>query len=133
MRIARGARTVGYSLMAATGTAAIIWPVPAVRDATSPAAAGGLMYVWAGMMIVGGVSSALGAATDRWIGEYVGLYPLMATFTVFGLAAFASSRGPAAYASGLCLLGIVALLAGRLRDTDLVRQEAHRQARNDGS
>lgn len=130
MRIARGARTVGYTLMGAAGAAAMVWPPQSVTTATSPNARS-LVYVWAGLMVVGGVSSALGAATDRWLGEYVGLWPLILTFMVFGMTSFGSSRGPVAYAGGFCLSAVAALLVGRWRDTALIRKEADRQARTD--
>lgn len=108
----------------------MVWPPQSVQAATSPNAHG-LVYVWAGLLIVGGTSSALGAATDRWLGEYVGLWPLILMFAVFGLSAFGSSRGPIAYAGGFCLSAIAALLVGRWRDTALIRREADRRVRTD--
>lgn len=128
MRIARGARTIGYTLMACAGTAAMIWPPQSVRDSTSSPDS---VYIWAALMIVGGVSSALGAATDRWLGEYVGLWPLICTFMVFGIAAFASDRGAVARAGGFCLLAFAAWLISRWRETALIRREADRKARTD--
>lgn len=130
MRIARGARTVGYTLMAAAGVAAMVWPPHSVQAATAPGAHR-LVYIWAGLMVIGGASSAIGAATDRWLGEYVGLWPLIFTFAVFGLISFGSSRGPVAYAGGFLLAAFAALLVGRWRETALIRREAVRRARAD--
>lgn len=127
MRLGRWARLVGYTLMGLAGVAAMVWPAPAVQAATAPTA-GALAYIWAGMLIVGGVTSAAGAATDRWLGEYTGLWPLVATFTVYGLAAFASARGPVAFAGGLALMSIAALQLARWHDVSLIRREADRQA-----
>lgn len=126
MRLGRAARLTGYVLMGLAGVAAMVWPAPAVQAATAPTA-GVLAYIWAGMLIVGGVTSAAGAATDRWIGEYTGLWPLVATFTVYGLAALAG-RGPVAVAGGLALLSIAVLLHARWQDVALIRREADRQA-----
>jgi len=50
---------------------------------------------------------------------------------VYGLAAFASGRGPAAFAGGLALLSIAALLHARWHDVALIRREADRQAHGD--
>lgn len=127
MRLGRAARLIGYALMGLAGIAAMVWPAPAVQAATSPTA-GALAYVWAGMLIVGGLTSAAGAASDRWLGEYAGLWPLVATFAVYGLAAFASGRGWPTVAGGLALLAIAALLHARWHDVALIRREADRQA-----
>lgn len=114
--------------MACAGASAIIWPPTAVRDSTSSPDG---VYVWAALMVAGGVASAWGAVTDRWLGEYVGLWPLICTFLVFGIAAFGSNRGPVAYAGGFCLTAFAAWLVGRWRDTALIRREADRKARTD--
>jgi hypothetical protein len=129
VRFVRAARFTGYTMMAAGGAAAMVWPSPAVQAATSPTA-GALVYVWAGLLAVGGVSSAYGAATDRWLGEYAGLWPLMATFTVYGIAAFVGTRGPVAWAGGLVLLAIAGLLLARWREVALIRREAAREVTN---
>lgn len=126
MRLGRGARLVGYALMGVAGVAAMVWPQPTVQAAT--ASVGPLAYWWAGLLVLGGFTSAAGAASDRWLGEYAGLWPLVAVFAVFGLAAFASNRGAVAYAGGLALLAIGALFVGRWHDVALIRREADRQA-----
>lgn len=127
MRLGRAARLVGYALMGLAGVAAMVWPAPAVQEATAPTG-GALAYVWAALLVVGGVTSAAGAASDRWLGEYAGLWPLVATFAVFGLSALASERGFVAVAGGLALLAIAALLHARWQDVALIRREADRQA-----
>lgn len=133
----RPVRAVAFALLAVGGVAALVWPPPAVRAATSPVYA--LAYLWAALLIVGGVTSALGAATDRWLGEFVGLWPLFAVFAVYGLAAFttAASVDPLnhvyrlyALASGFVLTAMAGLLLARWQDVDLIRQEAGRVARN---
>lgn len=127
VRRRRAARTVAYVLMALGGLASMIWTTaPAVRSAT--AGAGLLIYVWALLLVVGGTSSALGSWTDRWLGELVGLGPLISVFAVYGLSAFLSSRGFAAYAGGFTLLAVAALLFARWQDVSLIREEATRHA-----
>lgn len=127
----RTTRVLGYGLMALAGVAAMAWPAPSVKAATT-ATTGVLVYVWAVLLAVGGVSCALGSALDRWLGEYAGLLPLVATFAVYGLAAAASGRWTAV--AGGCLLGSIALLLlARWRDVALIRREADRfQAEHSG-
>lgn len=117
----RWTRVGGYSLMAVAGIAAMAWPAPSVRAAT----ADGLVYVWAGMLAIGGLASAIGAALDRWLGEYTGLWPLALTFAVYALSA--ASSGRASSIAGACALGSIALLLlARWRDVALIRREAAR-------
>jgi hypothetical protein len=123
----RPVRAVAFALLAAGGIAAMIWPPPAVQAATSPAAA--LAYLWAALLILGGACSAIGAATDRWLGEYVGLWPLITVFAIYGLSAFASSRGLVALAGGCVLTAVAALLLARWQDVNLIRREAAHTAR----
>lgn len=123
----RAARTAAYAAMAVAGVAAMIWPTaPAVRSAT--AGAGLLIYVWALMFVVGGVSSALGSWSDRWLGELVGLGPLISVFVVYGLSAFVSSRGYTAWAGGFLFLAVAAFLFSRWQDVSQIREEATRLA-----
>jgi hypothetical protein len=127
----RPVRAVAFTLLAAGGVAALVWPPPAVQAATSPAAA--LAYVWAALLILGGACSALGAYTDRWLGEFVGLWPLIMVFAVYGLSAFASSRGLVAVAGGCVLTAVAALLLARWQDVNLIRREAAHVARHGGT
>lgn len=121
--VRRWTRVLSYTLMALAGLAAVLWPAPSVRAATGPVA--GLVYLWAALLILGGVTSAAGAAADRWLGEYAGLWPLIVTFAVYGLAAGASGRVTSLAAA--CALGSIAfLLLARWRDVASVRREAVR-------
>src|SRR5258706_15810345 len=104
--VRRWTRVVGYALMAVAGIAAMVWPAPAVRAATNPLAI--LAYLWAALLVIGGLSSAIGAAADRWLGEYAGLWPLIVTWTVYCIAAAASGRWTAI--AGACALGPIAFL-----------------------
>lgn len=124
----RPVRAAAFSLLAAGGIAAMVWPPPAVQAATSPVYA--LAYLWATLLVIGGIASALGAATDRWLGEYVGLWPLIMVFAIYGLSAFASSRGLVAVAGGCVLTAVAALLLARWQDVALIRREAAHAARH---
>lgn len=124
----RPVRAAAFALLAVGGLAAMVWrPPPAVQAATSPVYA--LAYVWAALLILGGACSALGAATDRWLGEFVGLWPLIMVFAIYGLSAFASSRGLVAVAGGCVLTAVAALLLARWQDVNLIRREAAHTAR----
>jgi peptidoglycan/LPS O-acetylase OafA/YrhL len=118
---------VGYTFMALAGVAAMVWPAPSVRAATD-ATSGVLVYLWAILLTIGGLACALGAATDRWLGEYAGLWPLVSTFAVYGIAAFSSGRGPVSYAGGFALLSISLLMYGRWQVVAVVRREAELRA-----
>lgn len=119
----RWGRVVGYALMAVAGLAAIVWPAPSVRAATSPAAA--LATVWAVLLLVGGACSLWGAAAGRWLGEYAGLWPLIVTWAVYALAAAATGR-VTSIAAACALASIAALLLARWRDVAVIRREAAR-------
>lgn len=114
-------RVLAYTLMALAGVAAIAWPTPSVRAIST----GVLVYVWAVMLTVGGISCAIGAALDRWLGEYAGLWPLIVTFAVYALAAATAGRATAI--AGAFALGSIAMfLFARWREVALIRREAAR-------
>lgn len=119
----RPARLIAYTLFGLAGLAAVLWPAPSVR-----AASGWLVYVWAAWLLVGGLTSAVGTVTDRWIGEYAGLPLLVAAFGVYALVVGASGRLPSV-AGALVLGGLAAKLAARWQDVHCVRREATALAR----
>lgn len=112
-------RTLGYALIAVCGAILIVAPVPTVRASTVPWA----VYTWAAFLIVGGALAALGAGLDRWPGEYIGLWPIMAAFLVWALAALSY---PGAIAFGLLLLAITLLFFARWRHVSRVRRALER-------
>jgi hypothetical protein len=123
LRPRRVARVVGYAMMAAAGATAFAIPVGSIHAAT-----GWLVYLWAGFLLLGGLLCMLGAATDRWIGELVGL-PLISSawavyFVVLTLAL--SVRGIAA---GLAFGAVALMTWARFQDVSKIRREADRAAR----
>jgi hypothetical protein len=123
LRPRRVARVVGYAMMAAAGATAFAIPVRSIHAAT-----GWLVYLWAGFLLLGGLLCMLGAATDRWIGELVGL-PLISSawavyFVVLTLAL--SVRGIAA---GLAFGAVALMTWARFQDVSKIRREADRAAR----
>ncbi|MFI7072040.1 hypothetical protein [Micromonospora sediminicola] len=118
----RWSRFAGYAMMAAAGVGAALVPTPSVQEATGP-----LVYLWAGFLTVGGLLSAYGAATDRWIGEHIGLPLLWAAFGVYALI-LASLLAPASVVASLALAAFALLLFGRWRDVVAIRREATREA-----
>lgn len=124
VEIMRLTRVIAYVLIALAGGASILWPPLSVTQASEgrPVA-----YVWAGLMAVSGLFCAAGAATDRWIGEYVGLVPLSLVAAIFGVSAL--SRGNVSWAGGLFLLGFFWILIARWQEVALIRVEADRTAR----
>lgn len=120
----RVSRVFAYCAFAAAGATSIAWPVPAVAEATTGARY--LALVWAGMLTTGGVLSALGAAVDRWIGEYVGLLPMIATFAIYALTVAVSGSLPSAAACTF-LTGVALVLFSRWREVAHVRAEVARR------
>jgi hypothetical protein len=117
----RAFRFLGYALVAFCGVAAILWPPQSVSHAaTSP-----LVYVWITFLIVGGLVCAAGAAWDAWLGEYIGLWPLITAFAVFAVSALAT--GLVAASGGACLLAIACWLVARWQEVAVLRREATRQ------
>ncbi|TCB97589.1 hypothetical protein E0H26_11775 [Micromonospora zingiberis] len=118
----RWSRVAGYTMMSGAGLGAAAYPTPSVQDAT-----GRLVYLWAAFLAMGGALAAFGAATDRWIGEHLGLPLLWAAFGVYAVV-LASALAPASVVASLALGGFALLLFGRWRDVGAVRVEATRQA-----
>lgn len=125
----RWAYACGYLLMAVAGVFAGIWPSPNVSNAA--AASAWLVLVWDAFLVAGGVCSSVGAVTERWLGEYVGLPLLGAVFAVYGLASFASPNR-AAFAAGAVFLGIALLIISRWLDVAYARRLARRAVQDAG-
>jgi hypothetical protein len=125
VRAAAGVRrvvyTAGYAAMATAGVCAWWWPSPSLATATGGAAL--LIAVWNVFLIVGGLTAGVGAAVDRWFGEYVGLPLLAAVFAVYGLSSLASGRETARAVSAI-LLAVALLLIARWFDVGDVRRAA---------
>jgi HAMP domain-containing protein len=121
----RAARFAGYALIAVCGLAAMLWPPPSVsRTANS------LIWVWIVSILAGGVACAVGAGLDVWLGEYVGLWPLITAFAVFGISALATGQ-LVSIAGGTCLLAIAFWLLARWQEVAVLRREADRQVQED--
>lgn len=121
-RFRRGARLVGYLLVAACGVCAIVWPPESVRQATSPAYA--LTFVWCSLLVIGGGLSTYGTLARQWIGEYMGLPAICIALAAFGFAVLTAGRGTAALAGGALLLSFALLLLARWHEMAVLRREA---------
>lgn len=104
------------------GLVAFLIPVTSIRATTS-----WLVYLWALFLLVGGLLSAYGAVTDRWIGELVGLPLISSAFGVwFVVLALAFTVNGAA--GSLAFGGVALHLWARWQDVSTVRREAERAA-----
>jgi hypothetical protein len=96
---------------------------------------GPVIILWATLLAVGGLTSAIGSAADVWLGEYAGLWPIIITFMIFGFAN-AVSGSLIELALSLTVLGWSFLLLARWREVALVRSQAlkfyHYQRRTGG-
>lgn len=124
----RWIRLGAYLSIACAGAAAVVWPPQSVRATAGHNAS---TVAWAVLMAVSSALCAVGAGSNRWWGEYVGLIPLGTTAIVFALSAI--SRGPTSYAGALFLIGFLMFLAARWQEVALLHYEALRGAqRNRG-
>jgi hypothetical protein len=113
----------GYLAMSVAGMCAWMWPSPAVSHATDGAAV--LISVWDLFLIAGGLIAGVGAAVDRWIGEYVGLPLLGSVWAVYGVSALANAgKQETARAGGAALIAVAALIIARWVDVGLTRRAA---------
>lgn len=122
----RVARVLAYSLWVIAGILLTASPSEIIAGNTS----GYIVYVWAIFMMVGGIFSFIGAATDRWIGEYTGLPLVISTLWLYGgILTVASFTGEFSYvrlAIGLLFVSFGLKALGRWQDIrDLVK--AHRE------
>lgn len=106
-RFIRVALTTAYLIFTIVG--ALIWFSPVVVDIYGPA-----IRTLALFLVVGGGFSALGAATQRWAGEFAGLPLLAVAFLSFGLEASVDTYeyAPLLATANLLLLSALALLMG---------------------
>lgn len=114
--------TTGYVLLALAGAAAMIWPSPSV------AASGGRVWaaVWACLLVIGGTTSAYGAARKLYRWEYAGLPALISVWIVYALASLSLvATGFLDRLAGACaLFAVASMLAARWRDVSTVRRAA---------
>jgi peptidoglycan/LPS O-acetylase OafA/YrhL len=73
-----------YTLITLAGVAAIVYPPQSVRTTAGDHSA---TLAWAGLMALSAAACAVGAASNSWVGEYIGLIPLAATVLVFAVSA----------------------------------------------
>lgn len=118
----RGVRVASYAMMAAAGAVAYAIPVSSIKSST-----GWLVYVWASFLLLGGALSALGALTDRWIGELAGLPLISSAFGVY-FVVLALTRTVSGAAAALVFGAVAIFLWARWQDVSTIRQEADRAA-----
>lgn len=120
----RWSRIVAYIAIAGSGVAAVVSPPASVAAAAHH---GLVVYAWAILLALSSAACALGAVTDRWVGEYIGLVPLALSAAVFAFSSLA--RGAPGIAGGAFLFGFFWILASRWQEVALLRIESTRRAR----
>jgi hypothetical protein len=119
-RVIVASRVAAYVLIALSGVASLVWPPPAIVEASQQFQP--ILYGWSVLMVAAGVFCAYGAAAGHWVGEYIGLIPLGAVALAYGISALA--RGSVGWAGGLFLLGFFMVLVSRWQEVALLRVEA---------
>lgn len=116
-----------YVCLAIAGVCSLIWPASSVDDSAGRAWA----TLWAMLLVVGGVSSALGAYRDVWLWEYAGLLPLIAVWLVYGIAAAVTVPMGGSLdrlAPAFALTAVALLLMTRWANVASIRRMAARNA-----
>lgn len=124
----RWAYATAYLLFAIAGGSAALWPSPAVEKTSR---GGWILTFWVVALIAGGLSSAWGRATARWMGEFLGLPLLGTVMIIYGLSATYSGIVEGrltALPGGAALLAMAAFIVGRWAEINSIRLEAVRLA-----
>lgn len=121
----RWSRVLAYGSIALAGVSSLIYPPPAIANASAGTQA--IELVWAAVMVVSAGFCAWGAAREHWIGEFIGLLPLGLVAAGFGVTSLA--RGTVGWSGGMFLLGFFWILMSRWQEVALLRAEAERQAK----
>lgn len=123
----RWIRAIGYGSIGCGGIAALLFPSFRAEGPMS-LTGGPVILLWALLLAVGGLTSAVGSAADIWLGEYAGLWPIILTFMIFGVAS-AASGNLIELALALTILGWSFLLLARWREVAMVRSQAMKFSR----
>lgn len=100
-------RAVAYFLLSLGGI--VIWIDPSRNAAALPWV---IRWVWASFIVVGGMLSAVGAVTDRWLYEFVALPLVIVGFTALVIV-LAGGAGTGRWAFAAWVASIVVQTARR--------------------
>ena len=109
-------RVTAYALMALAGLLLLFSPLLAEE-------LGYIAVAMSGFLLVGGLSSMIGAITERWAGEFMGIPLLSSSFAVFGIISTIGAINEAPFVAGanFCLLiAVSATLFARWREVKAV-------------
>jgi hypothetical protein len=121
-------RVTAYFLMFVSGGLLLMSPV--LMQGFGP-----IGVVMAGFLVVGGFMSTLGAASERWAGEFIGLPLLSSSFAVFGIISTAGTLTAApllAFANLCLLLAVTSSLLARWREVKAVYRLSDHLSRKAG-
>jgi hypothetical protein len=119
----RPVRGLGYLFVLLAGVVQVLAPSRLVVDAVH-----GMVWVWAGFLVIGGIGGLYSTIRNTWSGEYVGAPAVGFAFFFWSAAAFSavpSSNDPiTTVAFGTALLGMTCLLAARWQEVSQQREYA---------
>jgi NADH:ubiquinone oxidoreductase subunit 6 (subunit J) len=110
----RGVRVAKYTLLTLAGGAAFF-----AASAVLTSALGVMVYAWAIMLFFGGAISLLGAATDWWLGEFVGcpaIFFVFFMFTIVFIVTGVAEPSPPRISFGLIFASFAAWVMARFID-----------------
>lgn len=111
-RAARYFRSAMYLFFSVAGVLAMIWPAQVILTVFQI----GLVYTWAGFLLIGGASSLFGTLKKTWAGELVGLPLLAVSNLIFGIALMSFGQTSASWAIGWVFVGVSCGLGARWLD-----------------
>lgn len=120
-------RTTAYFLMTVAGVLLVFSPVM-WREL------GIIALIMSIFLMVGGFMAFLGAITERWAGEFMGIPLLSSSFFVFGLITSVSNLESAPFIAGAnfaLLVAVAATLLARWREVKAIYHVSHLLARED--
>lgn len=110
---------ISYLAVAGIGLFQLITPSPVVQ-----AEAGSITYVWAGMLIVGGLVAAVGYAGSWWVPELAAQAFVAFPFLLWGYAVVTSDNPVRWSFTCLCLMVIARAVGRAFRLVMGVRKQA---------
>jgi O-antigen/teichoic acid export membrane protein len=84
-RVARG---VKYTLCCLSAIMSAFYPSSVLADAFNAYSL--FAYAWSAMLFMGAVTSLIGIVSRTWVGEYIGLWGVIASLMLYSLSCFAT-------------------------------------------
>lgn len=109
-------RALGYFLCGAASIVTMVTPSAIVLMSIGP-----LTYFWSGLLLMGSLIALAGILSKTWVGEYIGLYGVIASLVLYSAGCFANYT-PIRLFLGLMFLAFAMFCIARLRDVQFQKR-----------